>query len=180
MAWLVGAAIIVAIIYFMIISPGFRAFAFILLIIVGGGIFVLVTNANKESEVRQQQRAEQEHWAVTAIRPDEILLSDVSLVNSSLSWTLKGKISNQSKFNLSSVSFSVTIRDCPHTSNTCQIIGQESTKTNNGSSYLDDRTTLVPSGQVRLFETYSMGFKNMPPATNPRWDYQVTEIRATR
>jgi hypothetical protein len=177
MGLLVGTLVVIAIIFFMIVSPGFRIFAIGVLVLGGLGIFALIQNVNKENEAYQRQKAEQERWATTAIQADEVSLRDVTLSRGGGgSWTLKGAVSNNSKFNLGSISFLVTVRDCPGPDNTCQIIGQETTRTASGD-FLDEKP-LVPAGQLRLFQTYAMGFKNMPSAKSSRWEYKVTEVRA--
>jgi ABC-type oligopeptide transport system ATPase subunit len=38
----------------------------------------------------------------------------------------------------------------------------------------------VPAGQVRPFSAWFKKFDNMPPVTNPIWEYKVSEIRAVR
>ena len=119
---------------------------------------------------------ETDRWETTSIPLDQIPLSDVSLIKSDFSWTLKGTVTNNSKYDLGSVRFLVTIQDCPP-SQTCRIVGQEDATTMSSDSF---KKLLVPSGQVRLFKTYGMKFENMPPMANPRWDYRVTEIRAIR
>jgi hypothetical protein len=164
MAWLIGTIIVIAIIWFMIVSPGFRFFAIGLVVLGAFGIYALIQNSEKQTAERQQQRAQQERWTTSAIKTDEISLKDVSLKKGSLYWTLKGVVSNNSQFDLGSIMFLVTIQDCSNA------------KTSVGFS---DKP-LVPAGQLRSFETYSMEFKNMPPAANPTWEYKVTEIRAVR
>jgi hypothetical protein len=111
---------------------------------------------------------------LTAIRPDEIPLSSVSLAKDYSSWQLKGTVTNNSKFNLGSIKFLVTVQDCP-ASQVCKIIGQETIDT---MSEDYPPKPLVPPGQVRLFKTYAMKFVNMPLASNFQWDYKITEIRA--
>jgi hypothetical protein len=66
------------------------------------------------------------------------------------------------------------MQDCPD--QRCKIIGQEDTQTAATISY--PAKPFVPAGQVRSFGTYSMEFKNLPPATKPVWDYKITQIRA--
>jgi len=159
----------------VIVSPGFRAVVIGVVVLTAIAIFALTQNSNKQTEVRQQQQARQELWATTAISPQELALTDVSLTKDEFqSWQLKGTVTNNSKITLGSISFLVTIKDCPRTDD-CKIIGQENTST---MSEDFGRKPLVPAGQVRLFRTYGMKFANMPPAGNPRWEYEVIRIRA--
>jgi hypothetical protein len=193
MGWLAGAVVVLAIIYFMIVSLGFRYLVISMLILAAIGIYSIIVNANKESEAQHQQQAEArrvlvgqhaegERSATTAIRADELSLSNVSVVRFLQAplkheawwrWRLKGIIANNSKMALGSISFVVTVKDCP-SNQQCKIIGQKTAATRN------DNYVLVSPGQVRLFQTNEMQFKNMFPSGNSRWEYKITEIRATR
>jgi len=178
MYFLAGTLIVIAIIFFMIVSRGFRLLALGLLAVAGVGLVVLLAYLRDENEARRQQMARQEQAATTAISLDDIPLSDVSLTKEGSSWTLKGTVTNNSKFDLAAIRFLVTIRDCPP-NEACKTVGQESTVTRGDSYSISDRDrTVVPAGQVRLFQTYLMEFKNMPPAKSPKWEYKITEIRA--
>jgi hypothetical protein len=178
MHFLIGAIAIVALIWFMIVSPGFRKAVIGLFVLVSLGIAWLIYNSNEEAKVRQRQQAENERFAVTAIRDEELLLTDVTLKKEGAYWYLKGSITNNSKFSLGKIVFQISIQDCPQPQN-CKVIGQEAASTNSGSYSYNDRTPIVPAGQVRLFSTYPMEFKNMPATRNSQWSYKITEIRAT-
>jgi hypothetical protein len=178
MHFLIGTLIVLAIIYFMIVSPGFRTAAFVLLGIVGVGIYLIVQNNEKTAKEYQQQQAANERLAVTSIRPDDLVLSGVSLIPQSYGlndWQLKGTIANNSKLNLGSIRFLVTVQECTP-NQVCKIIGQETASTMSDNGY--SPKPLVPAGQVRLFNTYAIKFANMPVVSNPRWEYKITEIRA--
>jgi hypothetical protein len=178
MHFLIGALVVVAIIWFMIVSPAFRRIAIGLLVLASLGIAWVVYNSNEETKVRQRQQAENERFAVTAIHAEDLLLADVALKKEGAWWYLKGAITNNSKYALGKIGFLVTIQDCPQPQN-CKVVGQEAASTNSGSYSYNDRTPIVPAGQVRLFSTYALEFKNMPAASNPQWSYKITEIRAT-
>jgi hypothetical protein len=169
MGWLAGAVVVLAIIYFMIVSLGFRYLVISMLILAAIGIYSIIVNANKESEAQHQQQAEArrvlvgqhaegERSATTAISADELSLSNVSVVRFLQAplkheawwrWRLKGIIANNSKMALGSISFVVTVKDCL-SNQQCKIIGQKTTATRN------DDYVLVPPGQVRLFQTNEM------------------------
>jgi hypothetical protein len=178
MHFLIGALIVVAIIWFMIVSPAFRRIAIALLVLASLGIAWVVYNSNEEEKVRQRQQAENERFAVTAIQAEDLSLADVTLKKEGAWWCLKGAITNNSKYALGKIRFLVTIQDCPQPQN-CKVVGQEAASTNSGSYSYNDRTPIVPASQVRLFSTYAMAFKNMPATSNPQWSYKITEIRAT-
>jgi hypothetical protein len=164
--YLVGTLIVLAIIYFMVV-PHLRSFVFVLALIVGFGIYLVAGHANKENEQSNKQQVANEWRARNSIKPNDISLAGVSLVHLGSAWQLKGTITNNSKFSLDSIQFQVTIQDCVGQS--CKIIAQEDTQTEGAN---------IPAGQVRLFNTYSMEFKNMPPPNKALWDYKIIQIRA--
>jgi hypothetical protein len=182
---LAGAILAVAIIYFLIVSAGFRRFTKIILIvfavlavIAGVGIYIVIKNDQTEQGKREQQHAEYERRITTVIRPEDLSLTDVSLNRSDYrGWVLKGTVANNSKFGLDKIEFLVTIKSCS-VNQVCKIIGQEQ-----ASAYGDvldpKRPPLVPAGQVRQFSAWITKFDNMPPTPNPVWEYKVTQIRAT-
>jgi len=174
MHFLIGTVIVLAIIYFMIVSSGFRWTALVLLGIVGVGIFFLFQNDAKHTQENQQKQVTKEQKAVASIRPDELVFSGVSLTPEPWGmseWELKGTITNNSQFNLGSIEFVVTIKDCT-LNQACKIIGQERAFT------MSDKRALVPAGQVRLFNTFAIKFANMPAVSNPPFEYKITETRA--
>lgn len=192
MGWVACTVVGLAIIYLMVVSSGFRYLAISLLVLAAIGIFFTIFKASKESEADRQQaearrvhlgqHAEGERWSTTAIRADDLSLSNVSVVKFIQAplkheawwrWRLKGIVANNSKFALGSISFLITFKDCPPNQQ-CKIIGKKTTATRN------DDHVLAPAGQVSLFQTDEMQFKNMPPSSNLQWDYKITEIRATR
>ena len=89
MAWLIGAIVAIAIIYLMIVSPGFRGVAILIVVAAGIGIWVLIENDKKQSERRNQEEAARERLALTSIDARDLSFSDVKLVKSTW-WTFKG------------------------------------------------------------------------------------------
>jgi hypothetical protein len=103
----------------------------------------------KNESKSAQASPTREDKSVTAIKPGDLDLTDVSLTKQSNGeWVLKGTIVNDSEFDLASINFLVTDQDCPEQQG-CKTIGQERTVTN---------TSIVPSHQVRLFNTYPIRF----------------------
>ena len=168
MAWLVGTIIAIAIIYFMIVSPGFRGVAILIVVAAGIGIWLLIENDKKQSERRQQEEAARERLALTSIDVRDLSFSDVKLVKEYRAWTLKGNVVNNSKYSLGSLTFFVKVEDCP-AQKPCITIGQERTQAR----------VSVPPGQMRAFSSSDLRFEGMPPAVNPRWRYEVTQVRAS-
>jgi hypothetical protein len=179
MGLLVGTLIALAIVYFLIISPGFRMFAIFVVVALGIYIYSLNESGKKESAKRQQAEAAQEWRVVNSIQSDDLNLANLNLSKDYSGWILKGTITNNSKSDLRSIRFLVTIQDCPPSS-VCKIIGQEGVRiaAPGDYGYSSSGGTLVPAGQVRQFNSSAMQFVNMPPSTNMRWEYKITEIRA--
>jgi hypothetical protein len=166
MAWLIGAIVAIAIIYFMIVSPGFRGVAILIVVAAGIGIWVLLENDKKQSERRNQEEAARERLALTSIDAGDLSFSDVKLVKSTW-WTFKGNVVNNSKYSLGWLTFLVKVEDCPP-QKPCITIGQERTQVR----------VSVPPGQMRAFSS-DLKFEGMPAAANPRWRYEVTQVRAS-
>jgi hypothetical protein len=166
MGWLIATIVVIAIIYFMIVSPGFRSVAILIVLGVGIGIYVLVENDKKQSERWRQEQAGRERLALTSIDASDLSLSDVQLVKSP--WTLKGNVVNNSKYGLGSLTFLVKVEDCPP-QKPCITIGQESASV----------SVSVPPGQMRAFRSSALRFDGMPSAVNLRWGYEITQIRAS-
>jgi hypothetical protein len=178
MGWLIAIIGLIALVLFMIASPGFRYFIIALAVLGGLAIYGLIEKENKNTERREQERAAQERAALSAITPRDIALDKVQLKKEYASWTLTGNVTNNSKYRLGSLVFRVWIEDCPlPRSNTdwavdnkkeCMTIGQETAR-----AYVS-----VPPGQMRAFSSAAIYFRGLPSTSNSRWRYEVTEIRA--
>jgi len=167
MGWLIGTIVVIAIIYFMIVSPGFRSVAILIVVAAGIGIWVLYENTKQQSERWRQEQAARERLALTSIDARDLSFSDVQLTKSP--WrTLKGNVVNNSKYSLGSLVFLVKVEDCPP-QKPCITIGQESTQV----------WVSVPPGQMRAFSSSDLRFEGMPAAVNPRWHYEIRQVRAS-
>ncbi len=160
----IGAAIvIVAVIYFMIVSPGFRVFA---LGVFGLGVLaVIVLIASNQPP----QTATSTYVAPPVAPPvAQIPVSNLSIRDTKLSkgsfgaeWILSGVVvNNHEKHTLESVRFKVTMKDCPMAAE-CLIIGEDWGRS----------SVTVPPRQARAFEA-KVHFQNLPPATKPTWGYE--------
>jgi hypothetical protein len=177
--WLIAIIVLIALIWFMIVSPGFRYFIIGIVVLGVIAIYGWFEHEKKESERQQQIGAAQERAALSAITPSDIALDKVQLKKEhGSSWTLTGNVTNNSKYHLGSLGFMVRVEDCPewavdhnqkdHIQKECITIGQETAR-----AYVS-----VPPGQMRVFSSASIYFKGMPATDNPRWRYEITEIRA--
>ena len=167
MGWLIAIIVSIALIFFMIASPGFRYLIIGIVVLGAIAIYVLIENDKKESERQRQIATAQERAALSAITTTDIALDNVQLKKESSWWVLKGNVTNNSKYHLGSLGFRVRIEDCPPQKG-CITIGEERVRA----------IVSVPPGQMRAFSSYSMEFKGMPAASRSRWDYEITEIRA--
>lgn len=103
----VGGALLAAlglIIYLVIVSPAFRKAVLVLALLVTAAIY-LVKQGEKETREREQQLAAQDLGAVTAIRPEQIAVTDMDLAKEQYGdwWTLRGTVANNSASDLGSI-----------------------------------------------------------------------------
>jgi hypothetical protein len=155
----------------MVAYPAFRNFVFVLVLLASGGIWLLIENANKDSEKRRQVQQEQEYRAVTSIKEADLKLNDVKLSPASYGlgdFVLSGTVVNDSVGQLASISFQVTLTDCLESN--CRIVGQKDVST----------SVSVPPKQMRSFSSYAVKFDNLPPvgAAKRSWSYKITGVRA--
>src|SRR5262245_12951363 len=124
MGWLIAIVVVVAIIWFMIVSPGFRYTAIGLVLFAGAAIFFWIQKERNENEQRARERAASEAIAVILITKNDIALECFQLVKDYSWWGLKGNVINHSKYTLGSLQFLVRVRDCPETK-PCIIVAEE-------------------------------------------------------
>jgi hypothetical protein len=162
------AIVVVACVYFLIVSPGFRKFALFALVLAAGMVALLLYRLNDSSHRWDEQRASTEAPNIE-IKSEELLLEDVALKRPSYAaadgsplddWILTGTVTNQSKYALQSMAFEVLVTDCPLQKTTdpqnCRTIGQQGAQV----------SSVVPSGQTRAFSSYALRFQGMPAAGN--------------
>ncbi len=146
----IGAAIVVlALVLFLILRPGLA----LLLVVIGAAVIAAFIGSLEKQTAKRVADAEQaKQLALSAIKPSDLSLRDVTLEGS----ILKGTITNNSKYPLKYIEFEVTITDCqksegPSTNN-CQTVGQTSV----------GKSLPVPATQTREFSTTALTFQNMP------------------
>jgi hypothetical protein len=182
MHFLVGVAIFFGVIWFMIVSPGFRYFVFALVGLVVL-IFIALSSQSERDEVRRQQaqaqqQVERQREAEIARAVDKIARSlvnpaEVSVSGATLtkkfgdSWKLSGTIYNRSKYPITEATFDVFMRRCDNSKN-CVITGQSTTEAKGFS---------VPVGQARGFEAEAE-FRSLPQIDGQIWDYKITGLKA--
>jgi hypothetical protein len=163
------AIVVVAAVYFLIVSPGFRMVAGA---IAAGAIVLLLWltyRSNESSREWNQQRQATESLAPTEIKSQELALADVKMErsswavadNSSLDeWVLTGTVTNNSKHSLGRLTFEITVLDCPlkvspgstASDVNCRTVGQRQQET----------SANVPAGQTRAFSSNAIRFPDMP------------------
>jgi hypothetical protein len=168
--FLAGLLVVGIIIAMMFASPGFRNFVFVAIFLIGGGIWWLVENANRNSEQRKKVQQVEEYRAATAIKVTDLTLNDMKLAPSyGLSdFILSGTVANDANSSLVAIFFQVTMTDCVETN--CRIVGQKDTSA----------AVSVPSKQLRSFSSYAIRFDNLPAtgAAKRSWSYRITGLRA--
>jgi hypothetical protein len=187
MGWLAAIIGLIALVFFMIIFPGFRYFIIALVVLGGLGIYGWNEMEKKDDERRRQANAAEERAARSVITLRDLALDTVQFKKEQgSSWTLTGNVTNNSKYHLGSLGFIVRVEDCPdddwavgkypgdpsvqadHIQKGCITIGEATTRAD----------VYVPPGQMRAFSSHAIYFEGMPKTSVPRWGYQITEIRA--
>jgi hypothetical protein len=181
---LLAVLVILALSFFAIVSPLFRSILLVVAAIGGGLLVYAYNNQQKASEVYRRQRASAEGYATTAITINDLSFSNVALnhvLDMPMRWALEGNVANNSKHELKSIVFQVTLRDCEKVGSidTCNIVGQENIQA------IDLK---VPPGQTRAFKSSTFEFRNLPKhvgtcTSNPcpstrQFNWVVYEIRA--
>ncbi|HRO12626.1 hypothetical protein [Amaricoccus sp.] len=111
--------------------------------------------------------------AGTRIAPAELTLDRIEVTPTVRGASLAGRIANGSpRYRLRDVTLKLRLRDCPAEDTppeACPVIG-ESTAIARPD---------VPPGQIRALSAH-FGFASLPPVTGtPRWDWEITALRAT-
>jgi hypothetical protein len=176
MHFLIGAAIVLGIIWLLVVSPSFRTVAIWLLVGVGVLIGILMHNGSVESEKREREQAalavanqRQETIERSLIAIDALEFSDTSLSKEfGEHWKFIGTVKNNSKQTLTEIRFLLTISDCAKSP--CLTIGESNTVT---------RTLMVPPGQARAFEASAI-FNNLPQSAAQQWNFKTVGTRGAR
>jgi hypothetical protein len=160
--WIIGLAGFALIVWFMVKNRVFRyvVLGIVAVLSLGGWVWY-------------EQDQEEERRLSTLIRPHDIEVRDARLGTSGDYRTLTATIKNNSVYQLSSISITVTVFDCPvgqPSGPQCETVGEGTVWS--GVS--------IPAGQIRAVET-SVGLRNMPPLRGEmRWRYEIASLRAAR
>jgi hypothetical protein len=175
----IGLAImVIAVIYFLIVSPGVRKAAAFIFVGIFVGLAVLtawsIYHSEETGRQEQQQWEEAQRFAATAIKPSDLALEDVAFVKPSYclgmesssicisDWTLKGVVTNNSNYALAWMTFEIEAVDCPVQRTVaatnvprrnCRTVGQVQR----------EAPASVPPGQTREFSSYAIKFEGIPP-----------------
>lgn len=178
MGWLIGAIVVFALIYFMILSAGFRYIVFGLIAV--GTIAIISGNEKSSKEAEQKAKLDAEQSAIIAKRRDEYELKSKDLVKASEllftnltlkssfgdGWLFAGTVQNKSAYPLDSIDFFLSIQDCAAA---CVTIGESKAL----ASYMG-----VPAGQARAFSA-NASFPALPAAQNQKWLFKVMSTHGT-
>src|SRR5262245_19679357 len=161
MGWLAAIIGLIALVFFMIISRGFRYFiiAIVAVVVLGSLAFYGWIEMDSERHRQDYERRQQAEAAEEAARSEAarsaIALRDLALDKVQFnkergsSWTLTGNVTNNSKYPLRSLGFKVRVEDCSQvdwatppegiTPKGCITIGEATTRAD----------VSVPPGQMR-------------------------------
>jgi hypothetical protein len=191
------AIVVVAAMYFLIVSPGFRMVAIIVLLAGGIGIVYWINRDQERSREWQTAQEQAERAPEIIIRPEELSLTDVKLVRPSYAsalddWLMTGTVTNNSRHELAALEFQISVTDCSkhpaqmsgqqQRADECLTVGEQRV-----SVYLDGSDTYrksltVPAGHTRNFSSNAIRFIGMPPAPRAgairRTGWKVVEVRA--
>ena len=165
LAWVIGLGILA---YFLSKFSKFRKYFLITIVgIVGLGIiasglywgitYLIERNAKSMISADQVEMTELKLWAQYAS-----------------SWSISGKIKNNSAHILDGLTMKITAYDCPTNLVTpeCETIGEDP------EVYV---SVTVPSGQVRQLDRGYISLNNMPTVKNTfLWTYELTEIKGSK
>jgi hypothetical protein len=175
---LVWAVLIIAGIFFFIVSPGFRVLVLVIAGLAAAALLLFFQAENKRSEERRATLAREQardSAAWVQVRPEQIQLRDIRFaptyrMGSNQVYSVEGSIKNNAGESITKVALSVVAHDCPagiSEYSRCEIIGRAST----------DLTTEVPPGEVRAING---GFQidNLPKPTGElRFTYSASRVR---
>jgi hypothetical protein len=157
--WFSGIAVICFLIWLLVVSPRFRIYAMIALLLAGGATWWVIHSRNEEKRT-----------LAALIQPSEVELTDVILWNEYGSHKIVGTVRNLSdRHTLASFGLHITAFDCPNDAITqdCDTIGAKTVPVR----------VSVPPGQVRKFDE-SAYFTNLPRARVFKWSYTLQDVRA--
>jgi hypothetical protein len=178
------AIVVVAVLAFLIISPGFRKVVGVLVFGIACAIALFVMN--KSDGPTRQAKAPVVDGEPIVINTSDLALSAITVVRPSYDangvldeWILQGVVTNNSKHALLGMKFEVVVLDCPRSANTnttntaskCRTIGQQRS----------DASINVPAGQTRAFSTFAIKFDGMPPADQRyerKFNWKTVELSA--
>lgn len=148
--------------YALVNEPGFRRWGLLLGAGVGLGLAVYFW-----------QNAPERALGSVRIGPEELTLDELALDTTQRGATLTGRVQNASElYRLREMTVDIRLFDCPDAETAtedCPVIGE--------SSAIARPDT--PPGQLRGFTAHFV-FSNLPPLTGElRWDWRVSETRAT-
>ena len=169
MVWFFATIILLATIFFAIVSEGFRAFLLVVvgLAVVGG--FWLYNNAQKENARREQAT----QLARTLIPFSKLKFDNFHMspnYSGSDSFTLSGLVTNQSEHQLQHLSLTVTLENCSAPGVGCVVVGQ-------AKNVGDYDTLAIPPKQARQLQTLVF-FQNLPPLNSWQWHYTINYVEA--
>lgn len=188
------AIVLIAVSYFLIVSPGFRKAAGFISVGIFAGLAALTASSirNYEETSRQEHQLWEasQRFAATAIKPSDLVLEDVAFVKPSYclgmesssvcisNWVLKGVVKNNSNYALAWMTFEIKAVDCPAQSTVAVTNARRNCRT--AGQIQREASVSVPPGETREFSSYAIKFEGIPP-TDQRFQrtFSWTLIKAS-
>jgi hypothetical protein len=145
---LVPLGIAIAVIWALVVFPSFRTVMVILLLIIGGSLFVLNKNADEENrktaikkeqervaceaEQKIREEADKKNWAI--VPTSQVDIRDLNLTPPTYGdeYRVTASVKNRSTVNISKLKMNVVAFDCPVDAsnfNQCDIVGHQEKET---------------------------------------------------
>jgi hypothetical protein len=175
---MVWAILVVAAIFFLIMSPGFRVFALLLAGAAGVVLFMIVQTDNKRAEeyraaAQQQQTRDNAAWF--KVRPEQMELRGISFtpsyrIDTKQAYTVDGSVKNNANETITKLALAVIAYDCPTgviEYSGCDVIGRATA----------DLPSEIPAGEVRAVRG-TVEINNLAkPAGELRLTYTIARVR---
>ena len=170
MVWL----ILIAILFLLVYSSGFRKFAVGVLVVIILGTLIIIgklesDNKKYTKELEQEKREKEQELQrkLTNIKPSELIFEDFSLEPSYKALYLVGRIQNTSpKYALTDLTIRVQIKDISPLDQSGVIIGETSLHINE----------TIPPNQARDIKEL-LSLPEMKPKRQLGWSYSIERIK---
>jgi hypothetical protein len=177
MGWLIAAVVILTLIYFMIVSPGFRMFALCAIGLLGFWAYSLYQSEQKEVTARKAQAAARHEEELRQAAYQETLIPprELKIINPVVDrdkylwekWSFTGSVINSSKYRLTGIVVQLAALTCS-SPQSCIVVGETTAEITFARG--------VPPSQARGFDTH-VEFRDIPKDITPTVHFRVVRTR---